>query len=226
VSASVGTARDLTSRHNSVVLAPLQPQAVSFADVQHGLVEFAGGRIEATTDGGRTWRFVVRRSLPTAPTEIPNPCRTDGRFTAQAGRLALALCGFVPGAGEQQKLLYRSRDGGHTWRLVGGSGQCPVPSPRAMIDCGGYVAGLALAPDASLAVALENRGTLWVSHDGGTHWTPLPSVSRPELDWPVGASALRNGRAFVLLAAGGGCPCRLISTRDAGRTWRVVHRWK
>jgi photosystem II stability/assembly factor-like uncharacterized protein len=156
------------------VVVPLQPQGLAFTDARHGLISFArcavgvscpAGRIEATSDGGRTWR------------------------------------------------------------VVGGSGQCPVPSPAAMIDCGGYVVGLALSPYASLAVALENRGTMWISRDRGSHWTPLPSVSRPELDWPVGASALPNGRAFVLLAAGGRCPCRLIATSDAGRSWRVVHRW-
>ena len=216
------------------MVVPLQPQGLVFTDARHGVISFArcavgvrcpAGRIEATSDGGRSWRFVAHRSLPPAPNETPNPCRTDGRFTARAGLLALALCGFVPGAGQQRKLLYRSTDGGRTWRVVGGSGRCPVPSPAAMIDCGGYVVGLALSPDASLAVALENRGTMWISRDRGTHWTPLPSVSRPELDWPVGASALPNGRAFVLLASGGRCPCRLIATTDAGRSWRIVHRW-
>jgi photosystem II stability/assembly factor-like uncharacterized protein len=216
------------------VVVPLQPQGLAFTDARHGLISFArcavgvscpAGRIEATSDGGRTWRFVARRTLPATPPGPNPPCRTDASFAARAGAIALALCGSVPGAGEQEKLLYRSTDGGRTWRLTGDSGCGRPPKGVAMINCLGYLWGLALSPDARLAIVLEDRGTMWISHDAGVRWTALPSVSRPELDWPVGASALPDGRAFVLLASGGRCPCRLIATTDAGRSWRVVHRW-
>jgi len=134
--------------------------------------------------------------------------------------------GTARGAGEQEKQIYRSSDGGRTWRLIGDSGRCPWPPRRGPIDCLGYATGLALSPDASLAVALEGRGTIWISRDQGSSWTSLPSVSRPEADWPVAASALPGGVAFVLIAAGGRCPCRVVGTSDAGRTWHVVHRWR
>ena len=72
----------------------------------------------------------------------------------------------------------------------------------------------------------ESRGTLYVTRDGGTGWVGLPKVVRPEVDVGQSAVALPHGIGFVLLAHGGGEVRRLIGTRDGGRTWRVVHRWR
>jgi photosystem II stability/assembly factor-like uncharacterized protein len=88
----------------------------------------------------------------------------------------------------------------------------------------GYPVGMAMADD-GFGLIWESRGTLYITRDGGSHWTGLPTVVRPEVDFGVSASALRHGAGFVLLANGGGEMRRLIETTDAGRTWRVVHRW-
>jgi len=51
----------------------------------------------------------------------------------------------------------------------------------------------------------------------------LPRVSDPELDFGGWASVLSRGVGFVILEQAG--RTRLIETTDAGRTWRIVHRW-
>jgi photosystem II stability/assembly factor-like uncharacterized protein len=71
----------------------------------------------------------------------------------------------------------------------------------------------------------ESRGTLYVTRDGGSHWTGLPKVARPEVDFGMSASALPHGVGFVVLAKGGTETRRLVETTDAGRSWRVVYIW-
>jgi photosystem II stability/assembly factor-like uncharacterized protein len=68
----------------------------------------------------------------------------------------------------------------------------------------------------------ESRGTLYVSRDGGRRWHALPRISQPEVDFGVWASTLGDA-GYVLLERNQ--HTRLIVTTDAGRTWRVVHRW-
>jgi photosystem II stability/assembly factor-like uncharacterized protein len=72
-------------------------------------------------------------------------------------------------------------------------------------------------------VIWESRGTLYETRDGGVHWIGLPKTARPEVDFGGSGTALAHGVAYVLLERGG--TSRLIGTRDAGRTWHVVHRW-
>jgi photosystem II stability/assembly factor-like uncharacterized protein len=74
-------------------------------------------------------------------------------------------------------------------------------------------------------VIWESRGTLYVTRDGGAHWTGLPEVARPEEDFGQSGAALPHGIAYVLLSIGGSGVRRLIETTDAGRSWHVVHRW-
>ena len=72
----------------------------------------------------------------------------------------------------------------------------------------------------------ESRGTLYVTRDDGVHWTGLPKMARPEIDFGVQGIALPHGVGFVILANGGGEKRRLVETTDSGRRWRVVHTWR
>jgi photosystem II stability/assembly factor-like uncharacterized protein len=72
---------------------------------------------------------------------------------------------------------------------------------------------------------VESRGTLHATRDGGSHWTGLPKVARPEEDFGQSGAALPHGVAYVLLSVGGSGVRRLIGTTAAGRSWHVVHRW-
>jgi hypothetical protein len=89
----------------------------------------------------------------------------------------------------------------------------------------GYPVGMAVADD-GFGLIWESRGTLYVTRDGGSHWTGLPAVARPEVDFGQSAAALPHGVAFVLLALGGSESRRLLVTRDGGHAWRVAYRWR
>jgi photosystem II stability/assembly factor-like uncharacterized protein len=202
---------------------PPVPQTIAFQDAQHGLLA-AGSRIEATSDGGRTWRIVIHAPLVVPHLRGPAACsRMWPMSVSRAGSLELAVCTGQPSAGSQPKWVYRSRDGGRTWTVV-----AATPCGRVAfggIACYGYPFGIGVSAG-GFALLWETRGTLYVSRDAGSHWTGLPAVTRPEVDFAQSVAVLPGGVAFVLLAHGAAGPHRLISTHDAGRTWRVVHVWR
>jgi hypothetical protein len=130
-----------------------------------------------------------------------------------------SICSEVPGAGNVAKAVYRGkkRFAYTPFAAYGGYGGISVY---------GYPAGIA-GSYGGFGIIWESRGTLYVTRDGGHSWHALRKIARPELDFGDWADVNPgNGTAFVLLSYGGSERRRLIETTDAGRTWRVVHRWR
>jgi photosystem II stability/assembly factor-like uncharacterized protein len=171
----------------------------------------------ATSDGGRSWH--ARQS----------PCRPAVANTALLDlvtpRLGWLVCLGEPGAGNQQKAVYHTTNGGRSWEV--GAEQIAYPRVRVHggISSYGYPYGIAFAPD-GFGILWEGRGTLYVTRDGGRRFAARPSVARPEIDFGRGAAAFPGGRALLLLGRGGGPPTRLLATTDHARTWQTVHRWR
>ena len=132
-----------------------------------------------------------------------------------------SVCSGVLGAGNAAKAVYRAKErvAFTPFAAHGGSGGISVY---------GYPTGIA-GSHSGFGIIWESRGTLYVTRDGGHHWHALPKVAQPELDFGDWADtgAYPQGTGFVLLqrSAGNGETWRLIETTNAGRTWRVVHRW-
>ena len=181
---------------------------LTFPDRRHGLAlsDPVDGkfRILATRDGGRSWRVLPDTGMPAA---LP------GEFAFAASGTCLVSAGgrafFATGGGERAR-LFRSADGGRTWRVT----DTPLPSgPSA------GVYGLAFR-DARHGLAV-----------GGDYTTPDAA--------PAGAAATRNGgrsfrvaaeppgeyRSGVAFLPGSGRSAIAVGptgsdlTRDGGRTW-------
>jgi hypothetical protein len=87
--------------------------------------------------------------------------------------------------------------------------------------------GLAWHPMSLSTAGINTEFSVCPQGMTGRHWQGLPKVARPEVDFGSWAYVLpRGGVGFVVLAYGGTQYRRLIETTDAGRTWRVVHRWR
>jgi len=117
------------------------------------------------------------------------------------------------------KAVYRLNANG--WKRVAWT---PLPPPKhgyGGIGLYGYPQGIAMADD-GFGIIWESRGTLYVTRDGGSHWLGLPRVAQPEVDFGISASALPQGIGYVVFRRR---TERLMETRDAGRSWHVVHRW-
>jgi photosystem II stability/assembly factor-like uncharacterized protein len=110
--------------------------------------------LATTRDGGATWQSLT---TPCAP-----GTSFQDRMAAIDDMTIWVVCGSQPGAGEQEKQLITSTDGGLHWNYP--------PNP----PLGGYVGNLALSATTGgvtgwLAMV---RGPLYVTTDGGRTWTP------------------------------------------------------
>ncbi len=134
-----------------------------------------------------------------------------------------ALCTTQSGVGNQGKSVYWQRPG-HGWKRVAYTLFPYGHGAYGGISTYGYAQGLTMAND-GFGLIWESRGTLYVTRDDGSHWTGLPKIAQPEVDFGMSGFALRRGVGFVVLAKGGTEKRRLLETTDAGRTWRVLHIW-
>lgn len=171
-------------------------------------------RLLHTSNGGLSWE------------RLPTPPHCFGEFplldlvNAQLGWM---LCGGQPGAGNQAKAVFRTADGGRTWRRLTSS---PMTGPvqRGGISSLGYAAGISVAPN-GFGLLWESRGTLYVTRDGGKTWRRHSRFAEFDVDFGLGGSAFANGTGFVLLQHAGTAR-RLIETLDYGRSWHIVRTWR
>jgi photosystem II stability/assembly factor-like uncharacterized protein len=236
----------------------LVPNAIAFRDPSHGIMgtgwqgcandQFGckpHGTISLTSDGGRTWRVVLRAARPVVAVSVDGvheqarfddgetigssdrglhwapvvvPPTTGVGSPCPAGSQAFVVPGWAVCASQASagnQAKLVFRLGVNGWKRLAADG----------LSGYGYVAGLAMARN-GFGIVWESRGTLYVTRDAGSHWTGLTDVARPEVDFGASGVALPHGIGFVILAKGGTEVRRLIETTDAGRSWRVVHAWR
>jgi photosystem II stability/assembly factor-like uncharacterized protein len=169
---------------------------ISFSDARHGVASAEG--YSTTNDGGRHWW------------SHPMPCGHLDSAYAAAGEQddVWVVCGGQPGAGDQDKRLLRTRDGGNNWRRL----RLPV------LGYMGYLPNLVVAGRNTAYVPLERAG-LAVTHDGGRSWRfaqgPSGVGDHTSIDTPF---AVDHRRAWLTVQQ----RQALFSTTDAGRTWRRI----
>jgi photosystem II stability/assembly factor-like uncharacterized protein len=134
------------------------------------------------------------------------------------------VCVGVPAGGTADKAVFSTRDGGRTWQT--GAANLGPPDVRVHGGVGqiGSPNGIAFARN-GFGLLTELHGTLYVTRDGGRHFTPEREVVRRDIDFSAGAAAFAGGVGYVLLTGPAGFPAHLVATRDFGRTWQVVRRW-
>jgi hypothetical protein len=235
--------------------AALVPNAIAFRDPAHGVLGTGlfgsrRGTVELTSDGGKTWRVVLRTPSPVLTVSYwgkgIRAALEDGTSRVSAGGWHEApplptpaspcprslfhaywdgnwvLCTGALGAGAGGKAVYRLVDG--AWRRLAITPFPPPGRSRGGISIMGYALGIAMAPD-GFGLIWESRGTVYVTRDGGSQWSGEPKVAVPEVDFGESAAVLPGGIGFAILARAN-LHRRLIETTDGGRTWRVVHRWR
>jgi len=167
-----------------------------------------GGIVAHTTDGGRTWSA---DTIPGASNLFLIAIRAlDGR---RAWALGTAFSG--PSAAR----IYRTDDGGKTWRL-----QYENTSAGIFFD------GMAFW-DAKNGIAfsdpLEGRFVIITTSDGGVTWSRvdparIPPALAGEAAFAASGSAMTvHGKQHVWIGTGGGLKARVLHSPDRGKSWEV-----
>jgi hypothetical protein len=164
---------DNTGRIARVVVHPTTPDVVFACALGHAYGPQRERGVFRTTDGGRTWEHVLFVDENTGCSDLAIDPTNPRSMLAGMWQLEIHTWGREsggPGSG-----VFRSLDGGTTWERLVGNGLPSRPvgkiglaiarsNPRriyALIETGDGVPWHGQETD---------RGELWRSDDGGTHW--------------------------------------------------------
>ena len=149
-----------------IIVHPKNPDVALVAALGHPFGPNAERGIFRTTDGGKTWQKVLFKDENTGGIDLAfDPSNPNTIFAGlwQARRSPWGMDSGGPGSG-----LYRSTDGGTTWKHLTGHGL-----PEGTI---GRI-GVAVAYNGGRVWALveADKGGLFRSDDGGDSWTLVNS---------------------------------------------------
>jgi photosystem II stability/assembly factor-like uncharacterized protein/predicted small secreted protein len=149
--------------------------------------------LSGPADGSASWK------------PLRNPCQ--GAWSAPLaarGRWVVLGCGTEPGAGEQVKLVYLSRDRGRTWRRLSDP---PV---------GGYLTDASITKAGTIFIS-GGRSDVYMSWNGGRSWHTSRSLLRADIGDGLSATMVTDDEGFVLQASS--YEKQIWFTRDGGQIW-------
>ncbi len=165
-----------------VIINPTNPDIVFVAALGHPYGPNPERGIFRTTDGGKTWEKVLYKDENTGGIDVAfDPHNPNILFAAlwQARRTSWSMASGGPGSG-----LYRSNDGGTTWKRLEEHGLPKGPYGKI---------GVAVAANSERVYALIEAhnpdGGLYRSDDGGESW----QLVNPEPQ-PVAAAVVLHAR--------------------------------
>ncbi|HEY6337216.1 MAG TPA: hypothetical protein VIW68_01860 [Candidatus Sulfotelmatobacter sp.] len=160
-----------------IIVNPSNPDIVFVAALGHQYGPNAERGIFRTTDGGKTWEKVLYKDEDTGGVDVAfDPHNPNILFAAlwQARRLPWTFWSGGPGSG-----LYRSNDGGTTWKHLEEHGLPKGPYGKI-----GVAVGASSDRVYALIEAHNPDGGLYRSDDGGETWQLInPSHSLWERPW-------------------------------------------
>jgi photosystem II stability/assembly factor-like uncharacterized protein len=159
------------TRHiGAIIVHPKNPDVAFVAALGHAYAPNAERGIFRTTDGGKTWEKVLYKDDRTGGIDVVfDPNNSNILYAAlwQVQRTPWSLNSGGPGSG-----LYKSTDGGATWKRLEGHGL-----PEGIL---GRIGVSVSGADAARVYALleAKEGGLYRSDDGGDTWTRVNDDQR------------------------------------------------
>jgi photosystem II stability/assembly factor-like uncharacterized protein len=159
------------TRHiGAIIIDPHNPDIVFVAALGHAFGPNEERGIFRTDDGGRTWKRVLFRDRDTGGIDVVfDPRNSHTLFASlwQMRRQPWAFSSGGPGSG-----LYRSTDGGLTWKQIEGHGLPSGPLGRIGVAVSG-------ADSSRVYATIEaQEGGIFRSDDAGEHWSRINSDHR------------------------------------------------
>jgi photosystem II stability/assembly factor-like uncharacterized protein len=200
--------------------------APSMPSFPSGQVGFAMGSRQAnsgplmkTTNGGRSWR------------RVGAPCRKGWGGYAWSAALSFVsprrgwlICTGQPGAGNQSKALYVTRNGGAKWKRLLNVHFEPARTRLGGLGWAGYPHGISFTRSGS-GLLWSGRGSTFHTRDGGRHWLPVRANRHEEQNGLSGWQVNDRVGYLLLQVNARRYGWRLLRTEDDGRTWRLVRSW-
>ncbi|HEY6971284.1 MAG TPA: glycosyl hydrolase [Candidatus Angelobacter sp.] len=201
------------TRHiGAVIVDPKNPNIVFVAALGHAYGDNDERGLFRTTDGGTTWQKVLFKDNKTGAIDVVfDPSNSNTLFASlwQVYRTPWSLNSGGPGSG-----LYKSTDGGSTWRQLEGHG---LPS-GIMGRIGVSVSG---AESSRVYAMIENKdgGGLYRSDDGGENWIRMNDDGRlRQRAWyftHIFADPKSSDTVYVLNTG-------MFRSTDGGRTFNLL----
>ncbi len=200
-----------------MLVHPTNPDIAFAAVLGHAFGPNPERGVYRTTDGGKTWKQVLKKDADTGAIDLCfDPANPRILFAAlyQARRTPWSFTSGGPGSG-----LYRSEDGGDTWKEIkhdpDDEDKSLPPGPWGRV-------GIAIAPSDSsrIYVLIEaEKGGLYRSDDGGEKWDLVNSGhylrQRP---WYFSTITVDPVNPDIVW-----CPTvRLLRSIDGGKTFKNV----
>ena len=154
------------TRHiGAIIIDPHNPDIVFVAALGHAFGPSEERGIFRTDDGGKTWKRVLFRDRDTGGIDVVfDPRNSHTLFASlwQMRRQPWAFSSGGPGSG-----LYRSTDGGITWKQIEGHGLPSGPLGRIGVAVSG-------ADSSRVYATIEAKeGGIFRSDDAGEHWSRI-----------------------------------------------------
>ncbi|GAC1310772.1 MAG: hypothetical protein NVSMB19_25100 [Vulcanimicrobiaceae bacterium] len=154
---------------SKISLDPKNPEIAVVAALGDPFADNDERGVYRTVDGGRSWKKTLALAPDSGAADLDRSAREPNVLFAAMWQFRRSSWHLTSGGANDG--LFKSVDGGATWKRVGGNG-----FPAGTL---GRI-GVAIAPSDSkriYALIESNDGIVWRSDDGGTHWQLVSSNS-------------------------------------------------
>ncbi len=160
------------------------------------------GTVLRTTDGGAHWQRLM----------VPDADKLDFRDVEGFDASTAVIMAAGPGA---QSRVFRTGDGGATWTQV-----LDTDNDKAFFDCMAFDGRRGWL----LGDPVGDRYQLYVTNDGGRHWTldgNGPPALKDEAAFAASGTCIARVKGAIAVVSGGAAS-RLHLLRDGAREWRAL----